>query len=65
MAVLEVDFDGNIEDLQDQLDDADLETEATVEGQAKAGTQRQDGGGDGGLIGTAARGAIVGAILTG
>lgn len=63
MAVLEVDFDGNIEDLQNQLDDADLETEATVQGRADgpaAGGQEDDGG----LISTTARGAIVGAILT-
>jgi len=59
MAVLEVDFDGNIEDLQDQLDNADLETDATVKAETEGGVGGQEDGG--GIPG--GRTAIVGAIV--
>lgn len=64
MPVLEVDFDGNVEDLQKQLDDEDFEADVSVQGDTAgaggAGAQQDDGG----LIGTATRGAIVGALIT-
>jgi len=58
MPVLGVDFDGNTEQLQDQLDNANLEADVNVQGEAPAAGGGQEEGG--GPIGT--RTALVGAI---